>query len=112
MIYEFTLNNKALYSADEKPLKIGEIDLPCYVLDNGMRVLSQRGMLKAVGMSLSGTNKKGEHRLEAFLATKPLNPFIDEALVARIKEPVKFTPIRGGNHAFGYDAEVLHFAPS
>ena len=31
-------------------LKTGEISLECYVLDNGMRVITKRGMQKALGI--------------------------------------------------------------
>ncbi len=30
----------AKYSTDKTPLKLGKVELPCYVLNNGMRVFS------------------------------------------------------------------------
>lgn len=35
----------AEYGSTETPLKIGGIEIQCYVLDDGSRVLSQRGCL-------------------------------------------------------------------
>lgn len=46
----------AKYSADKTPLKLGAVEIPCYVLNNGMRVFSGRGLQKALGAdNSSGT---------------------------------------------------------
>ena len=39
----------------DHPLHIGDVDIPCYVLEDGTRVLSQRGLIAGLGM---GTGKK------------------------------------------------------
>ena len=39
----------ARYGSDKTPLKLGELEIPCYVLENGMRVFSGRGIQKALG---------------------------------------------------------------
>ena len=44
-------------------LKTGEISLECYVLDNGMRAITKRGMQKALGIPV----KKSGTILENFL---------------------------------------------
>src|SRR4051794_15156012 len=52
----------AKYGAADRPLKIGNVEIPCYVLADGTRVLSQRGLQGGVGLSLSG-GKSGERRI-------------------------------------------------
>ncbi len=39
---------KALWGSPDKPLKIGSLEIPAYVLENGTRVLSGRGMQTAL----------------------------------------------------------------
>ena len=97
---------KATYGSDETPLKIGEIEIPCYVLENGQRVLSQSGMFKALGIS-RGSTKDGRDRLTAFVSSNALKSFISRNLISVIEAPVKFIPKHGGTAAWGYDAETL-----
>lgn len=96
---------KAIYGSDEKPLKINDIDIPCYVLENGQRVLSQSGMFKALGMSKGGSGDGGD-RLANFVRQDRLNPFIGKDLTAMIESPIKFQ-VKKGTIANGYDAETL-----
>ena len=42
---------KVIAGAPDRPLVIGDIEIPCYVLEDKTRVLSQRGFLKAIGRS-------------------------------------------------------------
>jgi hypothetical protein len=44
----------AAYGAPDRPLKIGDIEIPCYVLADGMRVLAQRGLHSGIGLSEGG----------------------------------------------------------
>lgn len=85
---------------------VGEIEIPCYVLENWQRVLSQSGMFKALGMS-RGSTKDGRDRLAAFVSSNALKPFINEGLTAVLDSPIKFTLPQEGTTAFGYDAETL-----
>ena len=41
---------KAICGSPEKMLKIGEVEIECYVLEDGTRVLSGRGMQQAIGL--------------------------------------------------------------
>jgi hypothetical protein len=102
---------KATHGSADHPLKIGDAEIPCYVLDNGMRVLSQRGLQTGIGMSTSG-GAGGEQRMATFalsLAEKAKginNLSVRSAEVAeRLKNPIKFNP--GGKPAYGYEASVL-----
>lgn len=97
---------KAKYGSPDRPLKIGKIEIPCYVLDNEQRVLVQSGMLKALGMSQSGGSGQ-LHRLAQFITLNNIKPYIVKDLSNRINHPIKFTFIHGGKTAVGYDATIL-----
>src|SRR5262245_38167018 len=65
----------AKYGALDRPLKIGEIEIPCYVLADGTRVLAQRGLQSGIGLSQGG-GKSGARRIAELmsnLAEKGLN---------------------------------------
>jgi hypothetical protein len=92
---------------EEHPLKIGDIETPCYVLSNGQRVISQGGMVKSLGMKRgSGGAKGGGDRLVAFVRGNRVNPFISKALEMAIENPVKFIG-PNGRTTFGYDGTSL-----
>lgn len=97
---------KATHSSADHPLKIGDVEIPCFVLDNGMRVLSQRGVVSGLGMS-HGTGAGGGDRLTGFLEGKAISPYVNNDLAALIKNPIKFTSSMGGGVAFGYPATIL-----
>lgn len=86
----------------EGELKLSGVSLPCYVLEDGTRVLSGRKMqeiLKIVDGNTSGT------KLPQFLANSTIKPFIFNE-----KEPAHFEPIicyKGKQQINGYEATVL-----
>lgn len=97
----------AIYGSDNTHIDVGNgITIGAYVLDNGLRVLSQSEMLKALGISY-GTGKKGTDRLASFAAGNRIKEFISNEIVALIEKPIKFKIPTGGNIAYGYEATVL-----
>ena len=56
----------AHYGAPDRPLKIGEIEIPCYVLADGTRVLAQRGLQSGIGLS-EGGGKGGARKIAALM---------------------------------------------
>src|SRR5260221_6223709 len=52
----------AKYGGPDRPLRIGEIEIPCYVLADGRRVLSQRGLQSGIGLS-SGGGRDGARKI-------------------------------------------------
>jgi hypothetical protein len=103
----------ATHGSSDHPLKIGDIEIPCYVLEDETRVLSQRGMQTGIGMSPSGGSKAGEQRLVSFLASLAEKTIDNSELSARIQavaEKVR-NPIRfrgpGNSLAFGYEGTIL-----
>jgi P63C domain-containing protein len=97
---------KVLYGEPEKPVKIGDIAIPAYVLDDGRRVLAQRGLQSGIGMS-EGGGKEGAPRMTEFLAVLESKGIDTKGLAARLNLPIEFTPKHGGRSAFGFEATIL-----
>ena len=97
---------QATHGSPDRPLRIGNIDIPCYVLNDKRRVLVQRGMLTALAMSQGTAGKRGGDRLASFIESKSLKTFVNKDLAEMINNPIRFqTPT--GNEAYGYEATIL-----
>ena len=97
---------RATHGSPSHPLKINDLEIPCYVLEDGRRVLHQRGMVSALGMSRGGSSKGGGDRLHMFVSGKGLEPFVSKDLLEVTVNPLKFRTPRGAL-AYGYDAQIL-----
>lgn len=85
-------------------LDLEGINIPCYVLEDGTRVLSGRGMQEALKMVDDSKDTSG-HRIIRYLHQKSLKPFIYNN-----KPPGHFAPIvcyDGDSKINGYEATVL-----
>lgn len=91
----------ATHGDDDHPLRIGETEISCYVLEDETRVLSQRGLIASLGMG------SGADRLAGFASGKVISPFISNELAAAIRSPIRFRMARGGKAAYGYPATIL-----
>lgn len=101
----------ATHGDDDHPLRIpngeGMIEIPCYVLDDGRRVLIQSGMLRGMDMKQGTASGQGlGDRLGRFITTKSINPFVSQELADVITNPIRFRS-RSGTIAYGYEATVL-----
>ena len=98
---------KVIAGTPDRPLRIGDIEIPCYVLDDETRVLSQGGYARSIGRT-GGPKKSPDDlfKLPAFLQSKNLKPFISKDLIAS-SSPIQFQPLTGGSVALGYRAETL-----
>ena len=85
-------------------LAIGDAEINCYVLENGKRIISTRGMMKALGRTWRGRKYSGT-QLPVFLEAKNLKPFISNDLEL-VLSPVEFTPPVGAS-AEGFEADLL-----
>ena len=101
--------DKILKATHEGKLKIGEIVIPCAVLEDGTRVLTQGGMLRALGRARTARIPKSEQTtgviLPAFLRANNLKPFISKDLETA-SLPIIFKPNKG-SRAYGYKADLL-----
>jgi hypothetical protein len=87
-------------------LKILEgLEIPCAVLEDGTRILSSRGFLKALGRPWRGVYKKDRTNMPSFLAAKNLTPFISNEL-NDVLSPVIYQTQKGTERS-GYKAELL-----
>lgn len=99
------VNANAIAGSPDKPVKIGGIEVACFVLDDGRRVIATNGVLDALEMARGGAMVKGMNRLELFAAQNRLSPFVSNDLLARIADPIKFRI--GKNTAHGFESDVL-----
>lgn len=99
----------------EGALRIGEIELACANLEDGTRVLSERGFLSGLGIKYGGKLSEGRKeegaeegagQLPLFVAHKRLKAFIDSDLESLLKQPVRYRMTRG-SIAHGVKAELI-----
>ena len=94
---------------DEGVLKIGDgIRIPCAVLDTKQRVLTQSGVMRALGRARQAKGRQhyqGDVNLPAFLTAQNLKPYIPNELYVTSSQ-IEFRTKTGGK-AFGYPAELL-----
>ena len=93
------------------PLVIGEASIPCAVLSDGRRMLTQDGFFAAIGRAGKPNTGHGVAVSDtpAFLAANNLKEFVSEEL-RRSSTPILFESKSGGmkgNVAYGYPAELL-----
>jgi hypothetical protein len=94
---------RATHGSADHPLKIGNIEIPCYVLEDNRRVLSGRGMQTALELG-----QRHGAQLGRFLGHDNIKPYINKDLAMALEHPIRFTrPGRGGKVAVGYEATVL-----
>lgn len=96
---------EATHGSVDHPLKIGDIEIPCYVLEDETRVLSQSGVIAGLGMSKGGSGNAD--RLTNFLQGRALYPFISEEVMTKMQNPIKFRSPHGGGLTYGYPAIIL-----
>lgn len=96
----------ATHGSEDHPLVVGDAKIPCYVLEDGRRVLQQTGLIGALKMSHGGSYSMGGDRLAKFTTQGRLKSYVSSELVDRTANPIKFrTP--SGSLAYGYEATVL-----
>lgn len=102
---------QATHGSPDRPLKIGDAELECYVLENGTRLISQRGMYRGMGFSRGGARGESEAKvigpdLPRFAAQNWIKPFLSAELASAIAHPIQFKTLSGAR-AYGYPATVL-----
>lgn len=106
--------NKILKANYRGELKIGDMEIPCAVLEDGTRVVSETGMVKNLG-TMGGKNYRlrDKHSSETnsgpiplFLSSKALLPFIEEVFNEKDLLPIFYTT-DGKNELQGFDATIL-----
>lgn len=99
---------KAKYGSDKTPLHLGELEIPCYVLEDGTRVFSGRGIQKAIGYD----NKSGQW-MSSFCKMEGISSYLcagDNSISERLSNSVKFKRNdAGGSQSTtnGYEVTLL-----
>lgn len=97
-------DNKIIHEGE---IVLGEMSIPCYVLEDGTRILSGRGLQEALKMVDTEDDSKTTSgaRLNRYLEQKSLEPFIYKG-----KEPGHYDPIicyQGDKKIHGFEATIL-----
>ncbi len=83
-------------------LPVGDLELPCFVIDDGTRVISGRGMTTAIGMRGRGA---GVRRIAAHPSFRD---YIAEGLRDALNNPISFLPSERATRPYqGYEATIL-----
>lgn len=98
---------RATHGSPDHPLKIGDLQIQCYVLEDGRRVLSMGGMLSALGLSVGTASGEQANRLASFVSTRSLVDFVSEETASKVFTPITFRAPSGGKEAYGYEAPLL-----
>lgn len=100
---------KATHRGD---VTIGDVSIPCAVLEDGRRVLTENGITNALLGSRSGASKRLKKVSSAngaltpiFLAPERLKPFISKEMLDGPLQPVTY--IDGKKTVVGFDATIL-----
>ncbi len=99
---------KTVAGAPDKPLIIGDIEIPCYVLEDETRVISQRGIYRGMGTTGGGSENTSVDaaQMPRFARSKWLQPFLTPQLKETLASPIEFST-QFGKLAYGYPAESL-----
>ncbi len=102
---------QADFGSDESPLRIGDIEIDCYVLNNSLRVISQRGLFRGLNAARGGPRDdmrpdEGGAELPRFATQDWLLPSLSNDLIMALRNPILFSA-PGIPRVFGYPATVL-----
>lgn len=94
---------RAIASSEDTPLRIGEREIDCYVLEDDTRVIAQRSLLQAFGRNPRAATRSLE--LPPMLQGVALEPYLTPDIREQAR-PIHFIAANG-KRANGYRAELL-----
>lgn len=97
---------KAIAGSKDTPVKIGNAFLECYVLEDGTRVFSGRGLQKALEFPVNSSG----NAMEQMLNSGELKSILTEEIIRKISDKKEFLrPGAGGSASktYGYDVTLL-----
>ena len=80
-------------------LRLGDRELPCAVLEDGTRLLSERGVSRVLGSSRGGSHWRRRRRgsiLPVYISASNLDQFIPPSLREALSQPIKYRGPKGG----------------
>lgn len=96
------IDNKIKYEGE---LDLNGLKIPCYVLEDGRRVLSTTGMQKALKITSEDSSDRSATRLAQILSSKNLNRCAPSVNIAATYKP--FPCFLGNKKISAYDATIL-----
>lgn len=99
----------AKWGAKDKPLQFGETQVPCYVLDDGRRVLTMNGIMNVLSISKKGSRVAGDlnNQISCYFASKTLKTLVNEDVASGLKNPILFRYPKTGTTSYGFEANLL-----
>jgi P63C domain len=99
--------SETICGSPDQPLRIGDAEIECYVLDDGTRVLTQASFLRALGRHPKANTRRegGDTPIPPILQSKALSSFITDDILDKARPITFLTP--AGARAYGYNAELL-----
>ena len=99
-------------------LKVGDIEIQCHVLDNGLQILSERAVTKALGGKRGGSHWKRLKAQETQESDEPaitlpvlsatnIAPFVDAELAQGLQNKIHFRTQEGMSDGHGIEARFL-----
>lgn len=94
-------------------IEIGDISIPCAVLEDNTRVLSERALTKAFGGKRGGSHWRRLKQdptgayLPIFLSAKNIKPFLNKELTSALGRRRLYRQKKGGAAAYGVEASLL-----
>lgn len=94
-------------------LKIGDITIPCAVMADGTRILSERAIAKAFGAKRGGSHwlrmktAPEDGHLPVFLSAGNIKPFINNDLEQQLARRRHYRSKKGGTPSYGIEATLL-----
>jgi hypothetical protein len=98
-------------AAHKGSLKLGDMQIPCAVLEDGRRIISENGINSTLGSSGGKSlklrdNANFEHGpLPLFLSSKALHPFVNDVFDTKDLETITY--LDSGKEYVGYPAHIL-----
>ena len=99
------------FGSVERPLRLGEVEFDCFVLNNSQRVISQRGLFKGLNVSRGGPRDDMKPddsgaELPRFATQDWLSPHLSNDLLMALRNPILFSA-PGIPRIYGYPATIL-----
>ena len=90
-------------------LRIGDISIPCAVLSDGTRLLSERVVASALGGKRGGRDwqRRRDADVPVFLSASNIQPFVPASLSVALARPYPYRTPAGGAVARGSEARLL-----
>lgn len=94
---------EAVCGSPDRPLRIGDIEIECYVLEDGTRVITQSSFLHSLGRHRKPAGQR--QMTPPMLQGRALAPFVTAEIIEK-SQPITFR-MPNGARAMGYNAELL-----